>query len=118
VPRAAGGASAQVIARVRAIEARALEDDADRVEQLAQTTIALGALGQRVVDEGLDDLKAVLALSARIGVRRHGSSCWHSQRLTAKYNDRPLLDSPCPGGGTKVLKPNIPRGVYLVSVRQ
>ena len=97
MPGAAGGAPACVIARVRAIEARTLEDDADRVEQLAQTTITLGALGQRVVDKGLDDLKAVLARSARVGVRRHGSSCWHSQCSTAKCNGRPLLESPCPG---------------------
>ena len=78
------GAPAGVIARVIAIEARALEHDADGVEQLAQTALALRAFGQRVLGEGLDDLKAVFARGTRVAVSRHGSSGWHSQGLTAK----------------------------------
>jgi len=67
-------ARAGVVSRVRAIEARSLEHHAYGVEQLAQASLALGALGQGVVAEGLDDLKAMFARGTRVGVRWHGSS--------------------------------------------
>ena len=57
--------------RVGAVEATALEDDADRVEDLAQAPLALGAHGERVVAERLHGLETVVALGARVGVRRH-----------------------------------------------
>ncbi len=60
--------------RVGAVEAAALEHDAHGVEQLAQSSLALRALRQGVLGEGLEDLKAVIARGARVGVRRHGSS--------------------------------------------
>src|SRR5450759_265510 len=92
--RALAGVAVRVVAGVVAIEARALEHDADGVEDLAQATLALGALGQRGIGEGLDDRKVVFARGTRVGVRRHGSSTWHSQGLTAKCNLRPVPESP------------------------
>ena len=59
------------LAAVGAVEAAALEDHAHLAEQLAQTALALGALGQRVVAEGLHRVELVVALGARIGIGRH-----------------------------------------------
>ena len=56
---------------VGAVEAGALEDDPDGVEELAQLALALGALRQRGVAERLLHLEAVTARGARVGVRRH-----------------------------------------------
>src|SRR5512144_91545 len=56
---------------VRAVEARALEHDADRGEQLAQPAPAGGALGQRVVGELLHHLEAFSARGAGVLVGRH-----------------------------------------------
>src|SRR5512144_2765323 len=56
---------------VRAVEARALEHDADRGEQLAQAGPAGGALGQRVVGELLHHLEAFSARGAGVLVGRH-----------------------------------------------
>ena len=68
---AVGGGAAVV-----AVEARALEDHADGVEQLAQPALALWALGQRVVGEALELLEGVTALGAGVLVGGHsrGSS--------------------------------------------
>ena len=58
-------------AGVGAVEARALEDDADRVEDLAQPPLARRALGQRLVGEGLHRLELVTARGAGVLVRGH-----------------------------------------------
>src|SRR5215218_10386406 len=60
----------RLLAAVGAVEARALEHDADGVEDLAEPAGALRALGQGVVGEGLHGLEAVAALGAGVLVRR------------------------------------------------
>ena len=62
------------LAAVGAVEARALEDDADRAVDLAHRGAALRALGHRRVGEGLHQLELVLALGVGAGVlvRGHG----------------------------------------------
>ncbi|GAA1481487.1 hypothetical protein GCM10009624_19270 [Gordonia sinesedis] len=57
--------------RVGAVEPAALEDDADRIEQLAQLARALRAFGQRIVGERLVGVELVAALRARIRVGGH-----------------------------------------------
>ena len=82
----AGGRAA---AAVVAVEAGALEDHADRVEDLAQPPVALGTVGQRVLVEALHRLEPVPALGAGVLVGGHGlvlSRRWHSPGLTA--NDK------------------------------
>ena len=66
--------SAAALAAVGPVEARALEDDADRAVDLAHRGAALRALGHRGVAEGLHDLELVLALGVGAGVlvRGHG----------------------------------------------
>ena len=76
-------------AAVVAVEAGALEDDADGVEDLAQPAGALRAAGQRVVGERLDLVEGV----ARTRCRRTGTwardssvlrrTGWHSAGPTA-----------------------------------
>ena len=65
-------ASSSRRAAVVAVEAGALEDHADRVEELAQPALALRAVGERVVGEALDLLEGVAALGAGVLVGRHG----------------------------------------------
>src|SRR5947209_15459391 len=60
-------------ATVGAIEATALEHDANWREQLAQPARALGTVGQRRVGELLHGVEAVLTRGARVGVGRHVS---------------------------------------------
>src|SRR5690606_8451123 len=63
----AGGATAGV----GAVEARTLEYDTHRVEDLAKTALALGALGERVVAEALHLLERVSTLGAGVLVGGH-----------------------------------------------
>ena len=84
---------ARARAGVGAVEAGALEDHADRVEDLAQAAGARRADGQRVVAEALHLLERVPALGAGVLVGRHDSGTsgrswtdrgWHSHLPTAK----------------------------------
>jgi hypothetical protein len=61
------------LAAVRAIEATALEDHADSVEDLAEWTGAVGAFGQRWVTELLYDFEVGTALGATVLVGGHRS---------------------------------------------
>ena len=82
--RDAGTVDDEPGAAVGAVEARALEDDADGVVELAQLAAARGALGQGVVGERLHDLQRLAAGGARVLVGGHGvllarvGSRWHS----------------------------------------
>ena len=65
VERAGGGP------RIVVIEARALEDDADRVEELAERAAARFADLQRLVRKRLANVKLVAALGAAIRIGGH-----------------------------------------------
>src|SRR5690606_15377802 len=68
-PAHRGGARGR---RVRRVEARSLEDDAHRVEDLPQGLLrALGAGGQRVLAEALVLLETMSAVLAGVDVRGH-----------------------------------------------
>jgi hypothetical protein len=66
-------------AGVGAIEAAALEDNPDGTELLPQRPRALGAYGQGVVTEGLNDVEPVTAVGTGIGIGRHERpfTWWH-----------------------------------------
>jgi len=83
-----GRAAAGVGPGVVAVEPGPFEHDANGAEQLAQTPVTFWASGQRVIAEGLDDLKAMSACGTRVGVRRHDCLTWHSRGLTAEYVGR------------------------------
>src|SRR5215471_2255997 len=78
--RRVGGRSVQLLVlsaigrgdtAIRPVEARPLEHNADRREQLAEPAPARRAHGQRVIAELLDSLQALPAFGARVLVRRH-----------------------------------------------
>src|SRR5690606_24815418 len=74
-------------AGVRAVEAAALEDHADRAEQLAQRAGTLRALGQARVAERLNRLEPVVTLLAGVLVGGHRrlliGKRWHSSGSSA-----------------------------------
>lgn len=59
---------------ISAVEARALERDTDRAENLAQTSLAFGANGQRIIAEFLMNIEAVITRGARVTVGGQSSS--------------------------------------------
>src|SRR5436853_3965660 len=71
--RGARGARGPRRTAVGLVEAGALEDDADRREDLAQRAAADGALGQRVIGELLHSLKSLAAACAGVLVGGHPS---------------------------------------------
>src|SRR5690606_3245131 len=76
-------------AGVRAVEAAALEDHADRAEQLAQRAGTLRALGQARVAERLNRLEPVVTLLAGVLVGGHRrlliGKRWHSSGSSANF---------------------------------
>src|SRR4029450_8382495 len=84
-PRPARG-----LAAVGAVEARALEDDADRPVDLAHGGAALRAFADRRVGEGLHALELVLAPGAGAGVlvRGHGGDSLVLLLPGARSDDR------------------------------
>ena len=102
-------------AAVGAVEARALEDHADGVEDLAQPALALRAVGERVVAEALELLERVTALGAGVLVGGHGNlrgsalresairdgpaTRWHSARSRlprVRHNAHTMTEQPAP----------------------
>ena len=82
--RRARARAGRAAAAVGAVEARALEDDADRGVDLAQLALAVRADGQRVVGELLNHFERLAALGALVLVRRHGHAPdWHSDTSSA-----------------------------------
>src|SRR5690606_5777869 len=79
--RARRGGRAVRRAAVRAVEAGALEDDADRREDLAQPSLAARALGQRVVGELLHHLELLGAGGTGVLVGGHALLLNGSHRL-------------------------------------
>src|SRR5262249_43764054 len=69
-----GWHAARAVPAVGAVEPGALEDDADRREDLAELATTGTAYSQRVVGKPLHDLGPVSALGAGVLVRRHDSS--------------------------------------------
>src|SRR5690606_26452277 len=63
--------AARLRPRVGAVEARAVEGDADRAEDLAQGAAAARALGEGRIRERLLDVEGVAALGAAVGVGGH-----------------------------------------------
>ena len=74
--------------RVVVVEARTLEDDAHRVEQLAELAAALLAHGQGIVIERLANVELVSACGAAIRIGRHASSfrCHLSNRYSSDWH--------------------------------
>ena len=92
-------------AAVVAVEARALEHDAHRVEHLAEPALALGADRQGVLGEALHDLEEVSALGAGVLIGGHGwgppgSHTGEALALDAFdcqcYGTMPVVSSPQP----------------------
>ncbi|MFZ1360764.1 MAG: hypothetical protein WAS27_01905 [Candidatus Saccharimonadales bacterium] len=72
------------------VEARALEDNAHGVEQLAKLTAALPAHGQGIVTERLANVELVSACGAAIRIGRHASSfrCHLSNRYPSDWHSK------------------------------
>ena len=67
--------------RIVVIKARALEDDTNRIKELAQRATAVLAYGQRIVRERLPYVKLIAAHCAAVRIRWHVSSFPSTQRF-------------------------------------
>ena len=69
--RGSGNSAALGVARISAVETRALENNANAVELLTKRTLAFWALRQGAVRKGLDDIKGVVTVFAGVCVSGH-----------------------------------------------